>query len=98
MGKFKYHGEWPKPIEMQHGAELFIRKPPKINNIKFLGDSMEIKFKGGFLLRVDYKQFSLMANATLQQLGNYEYTQSGHLRWPDLDEDLDIINFFVSHG
>lgn len=96
MGKIKFYGEWPKLIELQHGAQLFVRKPPAINNIKFSKDIMEIKFKGGFLLRLNYYQLPLLKNASFAQLDNWEYSPTGRIHWPEIDEDLDIMNFFIN--
>ncbi|MEY2977747.1 MAG: DUF2442 domain-containing protein [Prochlorotrichaceae cyanobacterium] len=64
---------------------------PLAQEVTFTDDDLVVTLVDGRKLSVPIVWFSRLANATREQLENYEILGDGEgLHWPDVDEDLSV--------
>lgn len=70
---------------------LTVEVSPLAQEVTFTDDDLVVTLVDGRKLSVPIVWFPKLANATLEQLENYEILGDGEgLHWPDIDEDLSI--------
>ena len=64
---------------------------PLAQDVKFTDDDMIVTLVDGRTLSVPLVWFPRLANATKDQLENYQLLADGEgIHWPDVDEDLSV--------
>ena len=68
-----------------------VERVPLAIGVAFDADEMMVTLADGRRLAVPLAWFPTLAQATSEQLQNYELLGDGEgIRWPDLDEDLSV--------
>lgn len=73
---------------------ILIQNEPLLYDLKFTKDELIVYLKDGRILYIPLIWYSSLANATKEELENYEILGDGEgIHWKDLDEDLSVKGF-----
>lgn len=62
----------------------------------FANDNIYVELTNGKKSKLPLQQFKRLANASPDELANFEIIGGYSIHWPTLDEDLSIEGFFVN--
>ena len=69
---------------------------PAIMRLTFTEAEMHVHLSDGRVITVPLVWYQSLADATREQLENYEIAPGGYgVHWPDLDEDLSVRGFLM---
>ena len=66
----------------------------EVTEVWFSDDQIRVKLKDGNTASLPIADFPRLAQATPEQLKQFEIVDGYALYWPELDEDLSIAGFF----